>query len=112
LERQGINPFRSLAFKQSEVWPTADWRLTGINKANHHCWPDAAELLDWMERKSDELDGEKLNLLNQRLKSMFFDVATSDAARNWIGRFRRVAKPFRIRVEWYFDDLPLDAVIG
>jgi len=92
-------------------WPTADWRLTNINETSRHGFPDAAEVLEWMEENADELSDEELILFNQKLKKMFFEIATGRAVLEQLAAFRNSSKSIKIRVEWFFDNEPLDATI-
>lgn len=92
-------------------WHVADWRLCNLNATWHHRFPDAASVLDWMQAQSDVLDTESLEAFNQAVKKMLFEVATGAVVRRELVRFRRIASPFRVRVEWFFDQAPLDAEI-
>lgn len=102
LEEEGIDPF-------GKRWPTADWRLNCINETSRHRFPDAAELLEWMEKNAEELSDDDLDSFNEKLKSMLFEAATSSAVKEHLLKFRKVAKPFKVRVERFFDNKPLDA---
>lgn len=102
LMERSLAPFR-------EPWPVADWRLYGLNTTWHHPFPDAARVLDWMRAQSEVLDQDAIEALNRTLKNLLFEVATGATIRRELGRFRRVATPFRIRVVSFFDITPLDA---
>jgi hypothetical protein len=102
LERQNIAP---LGLR----WPTADWRLTCVNKTWRHGFPDARELLEWMKSESSRIEMEEVEDLNARLKALFFSVATSSEIVSMVSKFRRVSKPVRVRVQGWFDNEALDA---
>lgn len=104
LTEQGIDPFK----ESCPPWAVADWRLFKINATYRHGWPDAAELLDWMEENSRTLEVDEIDKMNQNLKQMFFEVATGNKIQEVLARFKRIANPLRIRVEWFFDDVTFD----
>ena len=93
-------------------WPVADWRLYGLNATSRYRFPDAEEALQWMRQQGELLDGEALTTFNEELKGVLFDIATGAQIRQELIRFRRAASPFKIRVEWFFDDAPLDAELA
>ena len=64
-----------------------------------------------MKQQSQKLSVEELRSFNISLKAMFLEVATGSTVRRELERFRRLHRPFRVRVEWLFDDEPLDATI-
>ena len=104
LEEANMDPFGSR-------WPVADWRLCFLN-ASYRCrFPDVEDVLEWMEKQSRLLEHEEVNALNEKLHALLFDIATGPKVRDELSRFRRVASPFKIRVEWWFGDAPLDAEI-
>jgi hypothetical protein len=102
LDKSGIDPFQ-------EPWPTADWRLTCVNHTTRHKFPDAAELMEWMKGQSDALTGNDDDLfegsdrLNGAVKQFIFEAVTCTEVLRELRRFHRVAKPMRLRVEWFFD---------
>ena len=102
LEEQGLDPL-------GDRWSVADWRLTRINDE----WSsrDMDELLEWMKEKAKTLDDDQLMLFNRDLKSILFSVATSESISAQLARFRGLRKPLPVRVEWFFDNEPLDGEI-
>jgi hypothetical protein len=104
LEERKLDPFAGR-------WPVADWRLYGLNATFRSRFPDAQEVLEWMQEQAERLDSEALLALNASLKTVLFDVAMGSTIRNELARFRRVASPFKIRVQGFFDAVPLDAVV-
>jgi hypothetical protein len=90
-------------------WPVADWRLYGLNASHRYRFADAEEVLHWMRQQAELLETEALTALNEKLKEALFQVVTGPVIRSGLSRFRRVASPFKIRVEWFFDDAPMDA---
>ena len=110
LAEHNIDPFD----ESNGGWPTADWRLTCVNKSSKHGFPDARELLDWMKTESrrlfDEPDAvEKISAMDDRLRGLFFSAATSEEIKSMLQRFRRVSRPLKIRVQNWFDEIPLEA---
>ena len=73
---------------------------------------DAENVLDWMASESNRLDTDSLDAVNRTLKTLLLEVATGALVRGELARFRRVASPFKVRVEWFFDTQPLDAVFA
>lgn len=102
LEEQRLDPY-------GKRWPVADWRLTFIQTTGQYRFPDAENVLDWMARESNRLDTDSLDAVNRTLKMLLFEVATGVLVRGELARFRRVASPFKVRIEWFFDTNPLDA---
>ena len=102
LEERKLSPFGAR-------WPVADWRLNGLNASYQYRFPDAEDVLDWMRQQADSLDAEGLTALNEHLKGILFEIATGAVIRSGLSRFRRVASPFKVRVEWFFGDDTLDA---
>lgn len=101
LEERKLSPF-------GVRWPVADWRLYGLNASYRYKFPDAEDVLHWMHRQSEVLAPDALTALNERLKEILFEIAAGAAIRDALSRFRRVASPFKVRVEWFFDDSPID----
>jgi hypothetical protein len=89
-----------------------DWRLTGISSTAKHCFPDASELVEWMriQGRREIPDGvdirEDSERLNEGLKRFFFEIVTGPIITNEFKRFRHIAKPFHIRVHWFFEQQP------
>jgi hypothetical protein len=102
LDEQNLSPF-------GERWPVADWRLYGLNASYRHRFPGAEDVLEWMRLQSEQLSEPALTAFNTDLKGALFEIATGERVRQELARFRRVASPFKMRVEWFFDDKPLDA---
>lgn len=105
LEERRLSPF-------GMRWPVADWRLYGLNATFRYRFPDVEDVLDWMRLQSEGLDGEAAIALNERLKAILFQLVTGAGMREELRRFRRLGSPFKARVEWFFDDSPLDAEFG
>ena len=105
LAEQGIDPFQ----QRIPPWAVGDWRLNRINATYRHGWPDAALLLDWMEENSRTLEDSEIDKMNADLKKMFFEVATEKETQRILAHFKRTATPLRIRVAWFFDDVPFDS---
>lgn len=102
LEERRLSPF-------GMRWPVADWRLYGLNASFRYRFADVEEVLDWMRLQSGLPDAAAVTVLNEKLKAILFEVATGPKIREELRRFRRVDSPFKLRVEWFFDDSPLDA---
>jgi hypothetical protein len=102
LEERRLSPF-------GMRWPVADWRLYGLNATSRYRFPEVEDVLDWMRLQSGLLDTEAVTALNERLKAILFDIVIGPGIREELRRFRRPASPFKLRVEWFFDDSPLDA---
>jgi len=96
----------------AEPWPVASWRLFDIGRSAKHTFPDAAELASWMRTKASALEGsdEEIRVgserLNEELKQFFFEAATSARVLAEIRSFKRLAEPFKIRVQWFFEQRP------
>jgi hypothetical protein len=102
LEERRLSPF-------GMRWPVADWRLYGLNATFRYRFPDVEDVLDWMRLQSELLDTEAVTALNERLKAILFEVVTGPGIREELRRFRHLDSSFKVRVEWFFDDSPLDA---
>ena len=103
MEEQRIDPM-------GQPWPVADWRLFSISSTGSHCFPDAASLVEWMEKSArqpaddaSEFDSESFN---EELKKFFYDVATCEPVLVELKQFRRISNPLRIRVHWFFEQSP------
>jgi len=92
-------------------WPVADWRLCYLNASYRYRFPDVEDVLEWMEQQCGLMEADELNVLNEELHTILFDIATGTVVRHELKRFRRVASPFKIRVEWWFGEAPRDAEI-
>jgi len=103
MQEQGVEPLE-------EPWPVGDWRLNSISSTGTHCFPDAAPLIEWMERCARDqcagASGFSSGSFDEELKEFFYEVATGKPVLNVIKRFRRVSVPFRIRVQWFFEQSP------
>ncbi len=43
-----------------QKWSTGNWRLSCVNATYGHQFPDASEIMEWMEKKSYELTDDEL----------------------------------------------------
>jgi hypothetical protein len=105
LDQRHIEPFD----EEYGDWPTADWRLHGVNHTHRHTFPDCAELYEWMKATIESVDDDRE--LNTKLRRIFFEVLSGDRTRQILASFHRVSCPLKLRVAWFFDSshLSVDA---
>lgn len=98
LEHQKLDPFS----ERNGNWPTADWRLSGVNRTAKLKFPDCERLLAWMDKTINEIDEDDEREFNERLQRLFFSVLTSERIKKELARFPQRDEPLKVRVKWFF----------
>jgi hypothetical protein len=95
---QSISPFSD----EYGDWPVGDWRLNGVNKTWSHCFPDCADLLDWMKSKRG---GEETDSMVQ--EGIVTAIKNPETVR-FFQMFKNYSTPLPIRVVQFGEGKPYD----